>query len=67
MAVYKISAVARNGSVLTPGAASTAGEALAKLRAARQEHSRVWVNDEDGNDVSENELERRVGYENKHA
>jgi len=63
--MYKISAILRPGVIASPKMAETAQEALRLFREAREQHARVWVNDEEGNDVSEGELERLVERESR--
>lgn len=61
MAIFKISAVTRSGTILGTMTAETSNEALTKLRGAYRSGTRAWVTDEEGNDVSEEDLERRTG------
>jgi hypothetical protein len=63
MASFKVSAVTRSGTILGTMAADSSTEALTKLRNAYRAGMRAWVTDEEGNDVSENDLERRVALE----
>jgi hypothetical protein len=63
MPTFKISAVDRSGGIIEPETANTATEALDKFRAATERYARAYVHDEDGNDVSEHELERRASFE----
>ena len=63
MPVFKISTVTRSGSVIATTTVDTAKQALAKLRHTEGAATKVWVNDEEGNDVSENDLERRAALE----
>lgn len=64
-AMYKISGMVRPGVIASPKMAETAREALRLFREARDQHARVWVNDEEGNDVSEGELQRLVEQERR--
>jgi hypothetical protein len=60
MPTLSISGVTHAGVILAPQALHSPAEALAKLRELRHSGSRAWVTDEEGNDVSEQELERRA-------
>jgi hypothetical protein len=67
MPLFKISAVTRSGTILATLTADSAAEALAKLRHTHHSGTRAWVTDEEGNDVSEGDLERRVAVEGGNA
>lgn len=61
--MYKISGIVSAGVIAAPRMAETAKGALQLLRDAREKYARVWINDDEGNDVSEAELERRAERE----
>jgi hypothetical protein len=60
MPADKISGVACSGTIIARQTTVNAAKALNLLRTARQQHSWTRLNDEEGNDVSENELKRRA-------
>lgn len=64
MASYAINVV---GNTVSPDTADSATEALTKLRAARRLYRRVWVGDQEGNDVSEAVLMGLAAKELKNA
>lgn len=63
MPVFKISAVAKSGSIMATLTAHSATEALSKLRDTLHLGTSAWVTDEEGNNVSEEDLERRTASE----
>ena len=63
MPAYKLSVVAKRGIAIHIATTDSATEALSVLRGTAQLHSRVWVTDQDGNDVSEDRLIERAAAE----
>ena len=63
MPAYKLNAVSKRGMPVHIATTHTATEALSVLRGTVQLHSRVWISDRDGNDVSEDQLIERAAAE----
>ena len=63
MSAYKLKAVPKRGVAIHIATTNTAAEALSLLRGTAQLHSRVWITDQDGNDVSEDQLIERASAE----
>ena len=60
---YKLNVIGPQGAVAHIATTETAREALSVLRGTSQLHRRVWVSDQDGNDVSEADLAARAAQE----
>lgn len=60
---YKLNVVAKRGTAVHIATTETATEALSVLRGTAHFHSRVWITDQDGNDVSEDQLIERAAAE----
>jgi hypothetical protein len=60
---YKLNVVAEGGTAVHIATTETAMEALSVLRGTAHFHSRVWITDQDGNDVSEDQLIERAAAE----
>jgi hypothetical protein len=60
---YKLNVVAKHGTAIHIATTNTATEALSVLRGTAKLHSRVWITDQDGNDVSEDQLVERSAAE----
>ena len=56
MPVYEVKAVGHDRAVVIIGTTDTATAALIKFRDALPSYRRVWVSDESGADVSQEEL-----------